>query len=431
MALVKLDAETTLKTSNKARKWQTGIGNKFECLRPVVRPNFNPSFRIDEDDVIFAMGSCFAREIEIACPEWLNLMGAGANANAGDSHSQNKYNVCSILNQIKWAFGLDDIEKSYSGILPGGPQLFKDFQGHNLVAEVFREIGGFFGGIGTREECTDNRTLVNKQFLQMTDCNVFIITLGLAEVWLDKKTGLFLNITPSTYAIRAYPGRFEFHQLEFNEILSHLEEIYSILSTNINGSLKILLTVSPIPYQSTFTPSGGAIEGNCYSKSVQRAAVESFRSLHDNVGYFPSYEMALHTDNQYVWEPDFIHVKKEFSEYIVAHALNSILSEDLLAKHDDISREYVDHKMTELFSDQEQKGVLSNFLNNIFETHRHEDNVSLENERLHAENARLKDENGQKFKIIKFVTDEKERLLEKYNELLSEKLRKEIAESQF
>lgn len=72
-----------------------------------------------------------------------------------------------------------------------------------------------------------------------------------------------------------------------------LQEVFALIKT-IRGPqaspFKVLLTVSPVPL--TATANGGHIlPASTYSKATLRAVAGDFARAHDNVDYFPSYEI--------------------------------------------------------------------------------------------------------------------------------------------
>lgn len=71
---------------------------------------------------------------------------------------------------------------------------------------------------------------------------------------------------------------------------------------------RVILTVSPVPLQATFTASDVAV-ANTYSKSVLRAAVEPLVARHDHIEYFPSYESVILTDRSIAYVDDQVHVE--------------------------------------------------------------------------------------------------------------------------
>ena len=431
MALVKLDAEEAMFARSKVRKWPSIAGTGNENLRPITRAFYNPRIKIEKGDTVFAMGSCFARQLEDSGPKWLGLK----KPSHFNSRSQNKYNLHSVLNQIRWAYGIDDVEKSFTGILPYTPETYTDFHGHTMVTEDPQEERDekHWTTQGTKEEQMTSRGRVNGIFEKMRDANVIVITLGLAEVWYDRETELVLNETPAAYTLAQFPKRFEFQQIEFNEIMDCFDEIYDIFSTNNGKDFKLLLTVSPIPYTSTFSPNGGAITGNCYSKSVQRAAVETFMVRHENVGYFPSYEMAIHSDNQYVWDHDFIHVTADFAAYLMAYALNVLLSDELLEEHPEISTNLVDQRMVDLLQEMGLKEMLRPYLKYNPEKDKeiaklkeeYEDQYSNLKVEIVQETQRML---AEKDAMISKLSEDRERLADEKNNLFMEKIKLEMGE---
>jgi len=51
------------------------------------------------------------------------------------------------------------------------------------------------------------------------------------------------------------------------------------------------------------------VVANTYAKSLLRAVAQEWTSAHDNVHYFPSYEIVQNSDRAATWEPDLRHVK--------------------------------------------------------------------------------------------------------------------------
>ena len=59
-----------------------------------------------------------------------------------------------------------------------------------------------------------------------------------------------------------------------------------------NPQCRLLITVSPVHIWATFRKDADIITASCNSKSTLRAAADEFAANHDNVTYFPAYEMA-------------------------------------------------------------------------------------------------------------------------------------------
>jgi hypothetical protein len=75
------------------------------------------------------------------------------------------------------------------------------------------------------------------------------------------------------------------------ENLENLERVHELMALH-NPSCHLILTVSPVHLWATFRPDADTISASCNSKSTLRAAADEFAAAHDNVHYFPAFEMA-------------------------------------------------------------------------------------------------------------------------------------------
>lgn len=351
MALCMLDGSTALTSLNKNRKWPSVGRQGSETLNPIARPYYSGFLTLETEDCIATFGSCFAVNILHALPASLKVIRIPEHYEGGGDSAKQQYNVFSILNQMKWGFGELNEELSYSAIFPTGKNNFyKDCHGKELLWSKDRGVAPEIDhATSDLETVTESRRILNQELKNIQSANFFIVTLGMAEVWYDRETGLYLNEMPPPLYIKKYPQRFQFRQLDYNEILEALNEIYALLSRH-KTDFKLIVTVSPVPYQSSFTPTAGAICSNTYSKSVQRAAVEGFVSQWENVAYFPSYEMATLSNNYYVWCSDEIHVLPQFVHYIMSHFLASLASDELKTIDPSCRDERVDEELEVLLS---------------------------------------------------------------------------------
>jgi thioredoxin-like negative regulator of GroEL len=111
------------------------------------------------------------------------------------------------------------------------------------------------------------------------------------------------------------------HVLDYDDILGALNRTRDVIAKH-NPSFKMLVTVSPVPLDRTFR-SDDILAANCYSKSVQRAAVESFVKS-NAVDYFPSYEVVTLTDSAYAWSDiDMRHVRREMVDRLMGRFLEN------------------------------------------------------------------------------------------------------------
>lgn len=137
------------------------------------------------------------------------------------------------------------------------------------------------------------------------EAEMFIITLGLSEIWYDEPTGeVFWRAVP---ADRIDPSRHKFRVSTQAETLENLRAIRQLIRTH-RGDVPIMISVSPIPLTATFRPVA-CITANAVSKAVLRCAVdELIREVEDpKLYYFPSYEV-VSTAFNHQWTTDRKHV---------------------------------------------------------------------------------------------------------------------------
>jgi hypothetical protein len=300
--------------NNKHSKWK----NAPECaadrlLRRVCVPQTEPSFKILSDDTIFAVGSCFARNVE----ERLALHHTGVSSLTIDipgveiesnrkTGIVNKFNSLSMLQEFQWASG----EKEYpdEAFLRTRAGLFYD-------PHIRRKISD-----ADLVELRSRRHSVTEYFQRALKANVIVVTLGLAELWFDNATGLALNEIPDTHNVRLDPDRFSFCISDVNDNLAALEDMHKLLSRHGREDFKMVITTSPVPLVRTFT-GDDIIVANMHAKSTLRVASREFALGHDNVDYYPSYEAAMLSDRSIVWADDQLHV----SDFMVGQIIVTFL----------------------------------------------------------------------------------------------------------
>ncbi len=259
---------------NPASRWQSGweiepaAGTAWQRItsEPFFTPRVDAGFTVEAGDRIFALGSCFAREVEAA------LSGLGFTVDSltdafkgletyGPRHPQgflNKYNPESIYQELRWALDpVSEFPPEAFQELPNG--LWRD-----VVADpVF--------GDGDFDRTLDLHGRLSDVMRRVADCRIVVITLGLVEVFHDTRTGLYANTTPH---LSASPGRYEFGVLTYPEVMSALERIHRLLS-------------------------------------------EQWSQSNGNVHYFPSYEIVMNSARDRAWFMDGRHVRHDMVAHIM------------------------------------------------------------------------------------------------------------------
>ena len=287
----------------KDSRWPRTAETQADRLIPLAQPKFWPSFHINRSELIFTIGSCFARNIEKQLiTEGYKVAAADfevpidARFRADPDALMNRYVIPSIANELHWGFGLK-MFKLRNLVHLGEDQWF-DPHVHPLVAPAPLEM------------VMQRREAISRYMARAKEARVIVMTLGLAEAWFDRQAGLYLNAVPPTPAREAYPDRFEFHLMDYNQVLERLQHIHELFTKHGRPDFRMLVTVSPVAMNTTFT-GGDVLVANTYSKAVQRAAVEAFVRSHDNVDYFPSFESVMLSDRRRAWREDQAHASDE------------------------------------------------------------------------------------------------------------------------
>ncbi|MGA2148108.1 MAG: GSCFA domain-containing protein [Bryobacteraceae bacterium] len=149
---------------------------------------------------------------------------------------------------------------------------------------------------------------------------VFVITLGLSEIWFDRIEG---EPMWRTVPARFYdPARHVCRPATVAETLRCLYELDGLVDRFLPGK-RFIFTLSPIPLVATFRDQS-AVTANQASKAILRAALDEFfrdsaLARKSRYHYFPSYEIVQMFDHPFL--PDNRHISPE-----VAGAVLNIFS---------------------------------------------------------------------------------------------------------
>ena len=289
---------------------------------------------------IFTMGSCFALEIRRQFAE----LGYDTYPRYYDikfDPSQAMISKLPELDDISH-FSVASILQEFENIVGPGPVLSKDYffdltqddsvtrQIRLFLRTVRRTLRGkpqptfeakwqdpfrkhvFAKDVGTLESISN--AITEKIRAGAENADVFIFTLGMTEIWLEKKSRF---VVCNSYGGRVDEQLCEFKDLSLADTIEATTRLVSNVQT-INPKSDIVLTVSPIPLQRT-AKNESVVTANALSKAKQRAAVAEVCSQFDNVFYFPSFELSQDED---FFEADGRHVTPSKVNYIVDNFLH-------------------------------------------------------------------------------------------------------------
>ena len=310
---IRVSGGDALKVSmnNPARAWQGGKNSAQSRFQSdsYFSVNHVPKFKLYKSDKIFTIGSCFAREIEYKLSPMgvpLLLFNKGVERRFFESWKQpdgipeenqlysgvfNKYTTASIAHEVKRVLNGDEYQND--GLIEFEKDKWLPF-----------------------DIAVNNRQKIKDAMLLIKSAQVVVITLGQTESWIDTETGIAMNAHPGASILRRFPNRFEFIDHSFAQSIQQIDETVSIIRQHCGSSTKIILTVSPVPFNSTFRHQDVVV---CHqaTKSILRTVAEELYRSYDFIDYFPSYEMVINSPKELAWEEDYMHVKGEMVRHIM------------------------------------------------------------------------------------------------------------------
>lgn len=281
-----------------------------------------PKFRIQRSDAISTAGSCFAQHIsrylreagvptlkaEAPHPLAVELKGETASFQSFAARYGNIYTVRQCLELFKQALGIIPIIHDYAE---------QDGRVYDLMRP--NAVPNGFGSVA--EAQADRAYHLACVRYMFTQSNIFVLTLGLTECWYHAEQGHTYPVCPGTARGKYDPQLHQFRNLTHAEVVADLEQLVAHLKA-VNPTLKLILTVSPVPLVATYTAQN-VLVASSYSKSVLRAAAGEVEMRHEHVAYFPSYEIISHAASygQYL-ESDL----REVAERGVRHVMTSFIA---------------------------------------------------------------------------------------------------------
>ncbi len=301
----------TVATNPKLR-WENNLSRFSEAVFPVAH---KPKFCLSPDERFFCLGSCFARNLE----EHLIFNGLKVLSRricipktewpARPNGITNKFTTASIVNEIEWLA-----------------------RPVNFGADFFIENAGGWSDLqlspGARPVILDRaierrRYLTEEYFARIHQAEVIVITLGLDEVWLDQRSGLRLNAPPPLKTVRQDPARYVVEITNYEQNLQALETMHQTLGM-LRPGLRYVITVSPMPMDVSFSGLDPAV-ATTRAKSLLRTVAQHFADAHDDVDYFPSYEIVNFSSRSVAYAPDCRHVTDRAVSSIIGYFMESYM----------------------------------------------------------------------------------------------------------
>lgn len=267
--------------------WRSGVGER-DPLDP--GDIYRPRFSVTRNMRIATAGSCFAQHVGRA------LSGAGFHVLDAEP------TPAGVPDDLAKRFGYRLFSGRYGNIYTTRQlaQLFDEAEGRLTPAlPVWRKGDRFFDaqrpgiepdGLASEDEVLRHRASHLARLRPMfREANVFVFTFGLTEAWVHRDSGTVYPTAPGTIAGAYDPDVFAFRNFDTIEVLEDFERFRAGLRA-INPQVRFLVTVSPVPL--TATASDAHVEvATCYSKAVLRSVCGMLTARHDDIDYFPSFEI--------------------------------------------------------------------------------------------------------------------------------------------
>ena len=314
MTLEKTPAPCPYKTLPETSYWRRSVSNVAPAdIDPVVAPKFT----IKPDEKVATAGSCFAQHI------------ARYMKQSGFNYFVTEPGHSILSDDISKEYNYSTYSARYANIYTTRQllQLFQRAYGlRTPIDDVWQEGGNFIDpfrpfiqpdGFASKAEFLADREqhfAAVRRIVEESD--VFVFTLGLTEAWENATDKTVYAISPGCGAGKHNPDQHHFINFNASEVTKDLEDAIEFI-TERNPSIRILLTVSPVPLIATFE-NQHVLTATTYSKSVLRVAAQSATDRFANVDYFPSYEIITSGFSRGAYYAEDL---RDVEEVGVAHAM--------------------------------------------------------------------------------------------------------------
>ena len=274
----------------------------------------NPQLSITRKTPIASMGSCFAREIK------RRLLQREYNYISEETHHPAAIHASAAWERVYSTFCLRQIfEYTFETWQPDLRWWIAPKSGK--VQDPYRRTI-VYDSLAEAEKDFASHIKHSRRALEQAE--VLILTLGLTEIWQDHIDQSVISLPSGPYVREGGDmQRYKFRVSRYAENLENLERIHAIMARH-NPGCKLLMTLSPVNLWATFRQDLDVISASCNSKSTLRAAADEFTIRHENVFYFPAFEMAtiyqpLSGQTYFAEGRENYHVNKPTVKFIMRH----------------------------------------------------------------------------------------------------------------
>lgn len=239
-------------------------------------------FKVTPRTPIASMGSCFARQIkDVLISKGFSYI-TEETAHPASKHASAAWERCYNLFSMRQIF-----EYTFESWEPR--RRWWECPSSGVIQDPFRRIV-LYGTLEEAERDFENHRLCSRRVLERAE--LLLLTLGLTEIWEDSEDGSVICLPSGPYVNEGGDmTSYRFRVSRYQENLENLEKIHALMKAH-NPGCSLVITVSPVQLWATFRDDTDVISASCNSKATLRAVVDEFAARHDNVVYFPAFEMA-------------------------------------------------------------------------------------------------------------------------------------------
>lgn len=247
----------------------------------MTQPNDPKTRFIQKSTPVASMGSCFAVEIKQYLEKGNFNFITTEDSWAGSAGWGRVYTTKNMLQVIQYSF---------CDFWPQIPISHND----RGFFDPYRE-GNFFS---TREEAEKDNTRHRREARNaLGSCQVLVLTPGQNEAWITIGDGLaWARKPPPELFAEACEESFALKRYSLAENVENLDNALNILWQN-NPTARVIFTVSPVPSSGTFFDVNVAVRSFENKANLLLAVKEVVNSYPQRAYYFPSFEMAVLSNN--------------------------------------------------------------------------------------------------------------------------------------
>jgi hypothetical protein len=299
--------------------------------------------KLSAADKVGTLGSCFAQHMSryiarsglnyfVTEPAPAGLAKAEAEARNFGVYSARYGNIYTSAqaNQL--------FDRAFGKFVP----IDTSWQRNGVLVDPFRpqiEPTGYSSAMELEEDRESHFFSVRRLF---AEAEWLVFTLGLTEAWRSREDGSVYPLAPGVAGGEFDPGRYEFVNFGYEDVVDQLTQLVGKVST-LNPGVRFILTVSPVPLIAT-AERRHVLVSTVASKSILRAAADRLEREFENVFYFPSFEIVTSpaVASRY-FEPDLRQVTREGVDHVMRVFRSAFFpAEDARAAGMDLGRDDAD-----------------------------------------------------------------------------------------